>query len=131
MKRTIAWIVVGLFISGIVPVSAGDLPTSVTPDPVKQNKKITVTASDCVSGDTWEAFVSIAILTSSEETVYSLYLPADDDGTTVKKIKMKKKKYPKGSYLVYVDCIHEFDEGGSGVWYETDHDLKVKKAKKK
>ncbi len=129
MRRIFAVVLTTVFLGASVPASAGDV-TSVTPNPVRQNKSITVTASDCESGDSWEAFVSVSILNSDGDLVYSSYEAADGDGTTVKSIKMRKKKYPKGDYLVYVDCIHEFDEGGSGVWYETDHELKVKRAKR-
>lgn len=129
MRRIFAVVLTTVLLGASAPASAGDVVT-ITPNPVRQNKSITITAPDCVSGDSWVAFVSIAILNSDGDPIYSTYQEADGDGTTVKSIKMKKKKYPKGTYTVFVDCIHEFDEGGSGVWYETDHELKVKKAKK-
>ncbi len=129
MKRIFAVILTTVFLGAGVPASAGDV-TSVTPNPVRQNKSITVRASDCVSGDSWEAFVSVSILNADGDLVYSSYQEADDDGTTVKSIKIKKRKYPKGNYVVYVDCVHEFDAGGSDYWYQTDHDLKVKRARR-
>lgn len=130
MKRLVALLISALLLSTAAPALAGGEPVSVAPNPVKQGKKVAVTAYNCESGPDWEAFVEIVILDEDGHVVYESYTPADDDGTTVNKIKMKKKRYPTGVYTIIVTCVHEFDEGGEGIWYSWEGDLTVKKNKK-
>ncbi|MPZ68937.1 MAG: hypothetical protein GEU71_05350 [Actinobacteria bacterium] len=131
MRRTIARIVVGVLFGGMAPVSAGPPLTSVTPNPVRQKKTITIIAYNCTSGPTWDPFVSISIVDSEGAEKYSAYVPGDDtDGVNESKVKIRKKKYPKGTYKVYVDCVHETLTGPE-FDYQYVHELKVKKPKKK
>jgi hypothetical protein len=52
---------------------------------------------------------------------------AADDGETTVNVKIKKSKFPKGEYTAVVTCIHEFDAGGTGTFFEEEEDFKVKR----
>jgi hypothetical protein len=132
-KQAIGIVVACILVLDAGTALAGDGPPPVTvsPNPVRQSGSLEIIAADCVSGDGWEAFVEITIESNADGAEkHHSYAPADSSGTTKASIKIKKSKYPKGEYLVTVDCIHEFDEGGTGVWYASDHPVKVKKPKR-
>lgn len=97
---------------------AGSASISV-PGSVEQNRKLKVKAFDCESRPDWSAVVRVEI--SDHHTgdhISTREVGADDDGSTTIKIKMRAARYPIGMYLVVVTCIHEFDDGSVGTWYE-------------
>lgn len=133
MRRTIAGVVVGVLLGGIAPVSAGTADSTVAPNPVRHGKKVTIEALGCVTTTPFEnPFVSTTIVNSEGTEVYSSYVPGDDsDGVNTVKVKIRKKKYPAGTYTVHVDCFIEDELGISDAYrYQDVHELKVKKKKK-
>lgn len=127
-KGMVAILAAGALLAGAPGASAGN-QVEVKPNPVKQGKKLKVIAKDCISGPGYTAYVEVGIVEKGEKKkILDARVPADSDGTTLLKFKIKKKKFPAGKYVAYVDCIHVFAAGGEGVWYETDNPFKVKEA---
>lgn len=128
-KWIVALLAGGVFLAAAPGASAGTDPVTVKPNPVKQGKKLKIIAEDCISGPGYKAYVEVSIIEKGDgKPIIEKRVPADADGTTLLKFKIKKSKFPAGKYWAYVDCIHVFDAGGEGVWYETDNKFKVKAA---
>jgi hypothetical protein len=127
MKLTLTAIAAATGLLVAAPAASGDFDYS--PDPVKQGKKLAVVADDCVSGPGYKAYVEIVIFkgTDPEGTAprKRIYLPADASGTTRIPIKIRRKKFKPGLYEIFVSCIHEFDKGGTGIWWDDDDDFVV------
>ena len=129
LKRAVAWIAVGMLLFASAPVWAGGGQLTLNPNPVRQKTNLTITATDCVSGETWSAIVVVEIHRTNADgpEVYRAEVPADDSGTTVIKVRINKANFKRGTHVAFVDCIHEFDDGGTGTWYETDTEFRVKR----
>jgi len=99
------------------------------PQAVTQGNKLEVTVKDCVSGDGFTAIVRVEIYDDdTNELKDTKEVDADDDGTTKVKMKIRASRYPPGRYYVVVTCIHEFDAGGEGVFFESDESFRVRAA---
>jgi len=122
------WIVsVFVLVLGLAagPAWAGDSPISV-PNSVEQGEKLKVKAFDCESGPDWTAIVQVEIF--DEETGERVGIrtrEADEDGSTRVKIRITEGRYPPGRYVVVVTCIHQFDDGSEGIWYEEEDTFRV------
>lgn len=127
MKWTLAALVAVTGLLVAAPGASADFDYS--PDPVKQGKKLTVVADDCVSGPGYKAYVAIEIFKNSDPEGAApkkrIYVAANASGTTRIPIKIRKKKFKPGLYEIYIACIHEFDTGGRGTWWEDDDDFGV------
>jgi hypothetical protein len=91
--------------------SAGE-NTSISPGKVDKGEKVTITAKNCKSGPGFKAFVRVSGLQE---------VPADADGTTVLEKKIRRRT------TVTVTCIHKFDAGGEGVFYQESRTIKVRR----
>ena len=130
MKRTFAAIVVGVLFGGMAPVSAATPTSTVTPNPVRHGKKVTIEAFGCTSAPFEEPYVSTTIVNPEGTEVFSSYVPGDDkDAINTVKVKIRKKKYPTGTYTVHVDCFIDAELGSDMYRYQDVHELKIKKKK--
>jgi hypothetical protein len=129
MKWTFATLAAAIGLLIAAPAASADFDYS--PDPVKQGKKLNVVADDCVSGPGYKAYVAIEVYKNSDPEGSApkkrLYVAASPTGITRIPIKIKKKKFKPGLYEIFVACIHEFDTGGRGIWWEDDDDFVVVK----
>jgi hypothetical protein len=131
MKRPLAGMVAGLLVLASAPAFSGDGPAFVTPNPVRRGKILKVAAEGCVSGDPWTAYVEIDLLRgglAGTQLVHREKL-ADDDGSTVFKVRLKKKKFKRGKHTATVECVHDFPMGGPGSYYDVFRHFRVKRAR--
>ncbi len=128
MKRLAAGLVVGVMIGGAVPVTAGAATSTVGPNPVRHGKRVTIKAFGCTSAPFESPFVETTIVNSDGDEVYSSSVPGDDtDAINTVKVRIRKKKYPAGTYTVHVDCFMDAELGSDTYRYQDVHELKVKK----
>lgn len=128
MRRGMIGLVTALLVLGLAAPAVAGSKIRVRPNPVEQGDRLKIKAKDCVSGPDWEAFVEVEIVekgSPDDPPIFRANVPADDDGVTVIKTRIAKKKYGKGKYIVRVWCIHEFDDGDEGVWYNLEKTVRV------
>jgi len=129
MRRGIVGTLAVLLVLGIAAPTVAASKIKVRPNPVEQGERLKIKAKDCISGDGYEAFVEVEIVAKGTPNkappIFDATEPADDDGTTLIKAKIRKAKYPPGTYIVYVWCIHEFDDGSEGIWYKAKKSVTV------
>ena len=98
------------------------------PNSVTQGNKLKVRVEDCVSGPGFTAIVRMEIEDDDGHLVDATAVDADDDGTTKAKMKIRASRYPPGKYHVIGICIHEFDTGGEGTFFESEESFRVRAA---
>jgi hypothetical protein len=124
-RGIVALIAAGALITGAAPALAGK-QVKIKPNPVKQGKKLTITAADCVSnGHT--AYVQVRIVDSDGSDIKRMYRESTGDPTKLK-IKMKRRRWLPEKYDVYVTCIHEFPDLTTGVWWIDGGSFRVKRS---
>jgi methionine-rich copper-binding protein CopC len=88
-------------------------------------EKLAVRASSCRSGEGFSAVVHVELVDPATGSVLkSRKVDADPDGSTRLKIKIPGNTQP-GTYTARVRCIHEFDAGGQGIFYESEESFEV------
>lgn len=118
MKGIVAVLAAGMLFAGAAPALAGGNLT-LKPNPVKQGKRLSIIASNCVSGAGYTARVVLRIVQAGDNDIFKkVTRRADDSGTTKIRIKMKPRKWLPDRYGVGAQCVHEFDNGDSQVFWE-------------
>ena len=123
-KILILGFVASLVLSVVPATAGGDNRVTIDPNPVKSGEEITVTAKDCKSGDDWDAKVEIKITKNGNRKLKRL-VEAEDDGTTKEDVRLRKDKFPPGTYRIRVRCRHYFDNDEIGTWYSITKTLTV------
>jgi hypothetical protein len=90
------------------------------PGNVEKGESVTISAKNCQDGPGFKAFVKVEVL-KKKKVKSSRTQPADADGVTVTDVKMGKV----GTYTIRVTCIHRFDAGGEGIFWEESKKIKV------
>ena len=128
MKRAFISAVVASLMLAMLPAHAGgDDRVIINPDPVDIGDTLTITATDCESGDGWTAKVVATFKNADGEEVLQKGKRADPDGTTSLKVKITNEDFNKGEYKVTVKCKHKFGPGDTGTWYKITKTVRVRK----
>jgi len=100
--------------------AAAGANTFIGPGKVDKGDSVTVSAKNCQDGPGYKAFVDVEVVKGGK-VIDSKSVPADADGTTVVKVKMRRLR----RNLVRVRCRHVFDAGGEGIFYEESRVIRV------
>ncbi len=116
-------LVASVLVVGLASPALAEPNADVYPNPVRRGERITVKAKNCQSGTDYKAFVEIRVTKrGTHQLVKNLSVPAESDGTTSVKIKMRTR----GRFDVAVTCVHKFDAGGEGVFWDEEETIRVK-----
>ncbi|HET7235385.1 MAG TPA: hypothetical protein VFK59_03025 [Actinomycetota bacterium] len=110
-------------------VAGSNSPRITVQNSVVQGQKLRITVRECVSGDGWNAVIRIALF-SEAPTVSPISgeKDAEDDGTTVLRVKVPRRWPAARDNFAKIQCIHQFDGGGEDRFYEEQERFRVKDA---
>lgn len=126
MRRLALIVAVNVFVvlfGGAVAQAGGDVDVENREVP---GGKLKVVARNCASGEGFTARVEIALFDPATNQLIRPIreVQADADGTTVVKTRIPAATDP-GRYVARVRCIHVFDAGGTGVFYEYEESFRI------